>query len=604
MPATEPGDLEPRARLTPEFPNRLDSWKEIAAHLDRGIRTVKRWEKDEGLPVHRHLHRKLGSVYAYRDEVDAWLRSRGQRLEPEPPQQDIALPSSGRRLLGVAGAGVAVVGLLAAWYYLNTTLDDRASGQAPSSSAPRLRLAVLPFQNLTGDDTQEYFVDGVTEAVTTYLGKLQGLRVISRTTTVRYKGTKRSAPEIARELGIDHIVEGAVARNGNRVRVSAQLVDAIRDQQLWAQSYERELRDVLALQSDIGASIAQTIRLEVRPDARGRLARSRPIHPEAMEAYLKGRHHLNRRTPQDVRRSVDYFEEALRVDPASAEAYSGLSDAYRLFDLQGLSAPAESMPKAEDAARKALTLDDSLAEAHASLAGVLFRYRWDWQGAEREFLRSIELDPNYAEAYRAYGSFLMMMRRHDDALVMMRQARQLSPLSAIINAEAVGPLRRLGRYSDAIDELQKALELDPKFHRLHAELGRVYAEKGEVTRAIELFEHAATLAPNLSAHQPALGYWYAVGGRTADARRVLSGLRDLREHRFVYPSALAMVHLGLGENEEAVALLEQALEDRTIELLNLPLFDDGLSAHPRFRAILSRLRLADEPGYARSGNQP
>jgi TolB-like protein/Tfp pilus assembly protein PilF len=455
-------------------------------------------------------------------------------------------------------------------------------------------IAVLPFENLTGGREQDYFVDGMTDAVITNLAQVRALRVISRTSVMQYKQTNKLLPRIARDLNVDAVVEGTVVRSGDRVRVTAQLIHAATDRHLWARTYDRELRDVLALQAELAGAIAQAVEVKARPEERRQLAARSTVNPDAYDAYLKGRFFWNRRSSQDLSKAAEYFQQAIERDPTYAPAYSGLSDAYRMFGLQVLP-PRECMPKAEAAARKALALDDTLAEAHASLAGVLYRYQWDWAGAEREFQRSLELDPNYAEGHRAYAIYLLTVRRNEEALAEARRARELSPLSPIINVELGGALVRVGRYDEAIQQAHKTLEIDPQFARAYTALAAAYEGQGDRPKAVAALEQAASLSGRAgSAWQ---GYLYGVSGRRREALAILAALEERSRNQYVSPQHFAIVQLGLGHKEEAFALLEKAYEERAFEVLGFsgPLFD-RLSDDPRFQDLLRRMRLPTAKG--------
>jgi len=509
---------------------------------------------------------------------------RSPPVTPEETPRPALPPRSRLRSWGGAAAAVAVVAGL-----IVTGTWPRLRGQL--ASAPIRSLAVLPFENLTGDAEQDYFADGMTDAVITDLAQLRALRVISRTSVTQYKLAKKALPRIAEELGVDAVVEGTVSRSGDRVRITAQLIQAATDRHLWAQSYERELRDVLSLQREVAAAIAQAIQVKLQPEEKRRMTQAQAsIDPEAYEAYLKGRFYWSKRSAETSRKAVGYFEQAIERDPAYAPAYSGLSDTYRAFDVQGLAPPRECMPKAEAAARKALALDDTLAEAHASLAGVLYRYDWDWEGAEREFRLSLELEPNYAEGHRAYAVYLMTVRRHEEALAEAQRARELSPLSLPINTELGLALVRLGRYDEAIEQLQKTLEIDPKPFRVYQTLAFAYEGKGDWPRAIEALEKRP--GGGQGRGNAWLGYAYAITGRQHEALEILAQIEKASQERYVSPQVFAIVHLGLGNKEQAMAWLEKAYDERAFEVLGFsgPLFD-RLSGDPQFEDLLRRMRL-------------
>jgi TolB-like protein len=487
----------------------------------------------------------------------------------------------------MAGAMVAVV------VVAGLVLSGMGRSWRSRPSTPQIRsLAVLPFQNLTGDREQDYFVDGMTEALTTDLAQIAALKVISRTSAMQYKGAHKSLPLIADELGVDAVVEGAVTRSGDRVRVTAQLIQASTDRHLWARSYDRELRDVLILQREVARAIAQAVQVQLRPEEWQRLSRTATVHPEAYDSYLKGRFYWSMRGRENLLKAAGYFQQAIAADPTYAPAYSGLSDAYRQSDQQGM-APRECMPKAEAAARKALELDDTLAEAHASLAGVLYRYQWDWDGAKREFERSLELDPNYAEGHRAYAIYLLTMRRDEQALTEAKRAQELNPLSSVIGVELATALTRVGRYDEAIERLRKTRELEPTGSRVNQTLALVYFAQGDARKAIDVFEKGrAGQGRSAAPPGPWLGYLYGITGHRAEALAALHALEQRSLEQYVPPQQLAIIHVGLGEPEQAFALLEKAHERHEVEVLGFsgPLFD-LFHDDPRYRKLVDRMGL-------------
>jgi TolB-like protein/DNA-binding winged helix-turn-helix (wHTH) protein/Flp pilus assembly protein TadD len=510
-------------------------------------------------------------------------------VETLPPTAARVPPGRAGFRLWLSGAGMAGAVLVAVLVALaRSGTHDLWRGR--SGPVKIESLAVLPFENLTGEDGQDYFVDGMTDALITNLAQVRSLRVISRTSVMQYKRANKSLPRIAEELDVDAVVEGTVTRSGDRVRVTVQLIHAPTDRHLWARSYERELRDVLALQGELAGAIAQAIQVKLQPEEQRRLTRTMVVQPDAYEAYLKGRFYWSERSPGGLLKAVGYFQQAIERDPNYAPAHSGLSDAYRLFDLSGLAPPRESMPQAETAARKALALDDTLAEAHASLAGVLYRYHWDWEGAEREFQLSLELEPNYAEGHRAYAVYLLTVRRHEEALAEARRARELSPLSLVINTELGTALVRAGRYDEAIERLQKTLEINPKFARAYATLAAAYEGQGDRPRAVAVLEKAVSLSGG--GPHPWLGYAYGVTGRRPEALEILARLEKLSREHYVSPQDFAVIHLGLGDKDQAMAWLEKAYEERAFEVLGFSgaLFD-RLRDDPRFQDLRRRMRL-------------
>ncbi len=378
-------------------------------------------------------------------------------------------------------------------------------------------------------------------------------------------------------------------RSGDRVRVTAQLIHAATDRHLWARTYERELRDVLALQAELAGAIAQAVQVKVQPEEQRRLAARGTVDPEAYDAYLKGRFFWNKRSLPSIKKGIEYFQQAIDRDPTYAPAYSGLSDAYRMSGLQSMP-PREYMPKAEAAARKALALDETLAEAHSSLAAVLYRYHWDWEGADREFQRSLELDPNYAEGHRAYAIYLLTVRRHEEAVAEARRALELSPLSPVINVELAAALVRVGRYDEAIRQAQRTLEIDRKFFRAYATLALAYEGQGDRSKAVAALEKAVPSGARSANHW--LGYMYGVTGRRAEALEIAARLETLSRERYINPQSIAVVYLGLGDKDRTMSWLEKAYEERSFEMLGFsgePF--DALADDPRFQDLLRRMRL-------------
>jgi TolB-like protein/tetratricopeptide (TPR) repeat protein len=493
-------------------------------------------------------------------------------------------------------ATLAALLAIAAWLSLGDSMErlfDRIGLTGPRRITS---IAVLPFENLTGNTEQDYFVNGMTDALTTNVAQFKALRVTSRTSAMQYKRRDKPLSQIAGELNVDAVVEAAVMRSGNRVRVTAQLIETATDRHLWAQTYEREVRDVLGLQIELTEAIATAIRLEVRPEERRRLTRSQSVRPEAYDEYLKGRFYWSNPNEENLLRAAEHFKTSIERDPTYAPAYSGLSDTYRLFDVVGLTAPRDSMPKAEAAARHALALNDTLAEAHASLAGVLYRYHWNWAEAEQEFKRALELDPNYAEGHRAKAVFLLMLRRNEDAVTAALRARELSPLSATINVELAAALTTAGRYEEALKQIRKTQQIAPGFPRLTQRLALTYLRMGDPSRGLETFDRAA-LPP--SSWTPWFGYLCGIQGRPQEARKVLTELARRARGKYQSPQDFAVIHLGLGEREQALMRLERAYEERAFEVIGFsgPLADILLD-DPRFQDLLRRMGLAGQPGYA------
>lgn len=559
---------------------RLDSWKEIAAYLKRDERTVRRWE-GEGLPVHRKVHKKQASVYAYRTEIEAWWNDGRQRLEQSEPTES-RKPLTWWLLSCSVTAGVAAFAVLGAGRVLERI---RTAPAAPAIQS----LAVLPLENLSADPGQEYFADGMTEALTTELAQISSLKVISRTSVMQYKGTKKPLPQIARELAVDAVIEGAVQRSGDRVGITVQLIHAPSDRHLWAKSYERGLRDVLELQRDAAHAIADEIKARLTPPEKLHLASAHPINSEAYEDYLRGHYYGE----HNAAKGVAYFQQAIQKDPNYALAYAGLANSYISLGMPwgGDMSPKEVLPQAKAAATKALEIDDSLGEAHLALARVIQLYDWDWPAVEKEYRRALELSPNDAMAHNSYGEYLQEMERNEGAFAEMRQAMALDPLSSAGASELGYIFYTARQYDQAIRAFQKALELDPDYVEAHVGLGWVYGEKKMYREAIAELEKAANLGNRHDLIVASLGKVLGDSGRKQEARKPLEELEERSKHRYISPCLIALVQIGLGEKDRAIASLEQGYSARDQWMLYLkvdPHMDD-LRSDPRFQDLLRRM---------------
>jgi TolB-like protein/tetratricopeptide (TPR) repeat protein len=449
---------------------------------------------------------------------------------------------------------------------------------------------VLPLENLSGDPAQEFFTDGMTDALVTELAQIRSLRVISRTSVMRYKGTRKPLPDIARELNVDGIVTGAVVQSAGRVRVDAQLVEATTDRHLWANTYERNLEDVVTLQGEVARAIATAIHVQLTPPEQLRLAARQSVDPQAYEFYLKGRYFWEKWTAASARTSIEYFQQAIQRTPNYALAYAGLANAY----IQGSDLPpAEAWPRAKAAASTALQLDEGLGEAHAALAVCLFWYDWDWAGAEREFQRALALNPNYAWAHQWYGAFQGAMGRDQDWAAEVKRARELDPIAlASFGGGGLGLAVARGQYDLAIEENRKRLELDPNNPRAYLELGRVYRLKGMYEEAIVHIQKGITLSGGAPGALSALGYTYAVSGERDKALKIVQQLTVLSKHRYVPPCHIAFIYVGLGEKDRAFDWLQKAVADRSIMDAALRRKElDSLRSDPRYVELIRRIGL-------------
>ena len=494
-----------------------------------------------------------------------------------------------------AGAG-GVAALLVLLFALNlggwrARIFGRAAGFAPGRIES---LAVLPLANLSGDASQDYFADGMTEALITELSQLSGLKkVTSRTSVMRYKGGGKAMPQIGQELGVDALIEGSVQRAGDKVGITVQLIHAETDRHLWARSYERDLRDILALEREVARAIADEIQAKVTPAEHVRLITARRVNPEAHEAYLKGRYYWSRWTTEGFQRARQYFEQAIGQDPTYAAAYLGLANSYAVPGIYGVLAPGEAFPRAREAVQKALELDDLLGEAHACRGLIALEYDRDWREAERAFQRALELNPNDATAHQQYGLYLREVGRFGQAIEEAKKAEQLDPLSPAASTE-VGVSYYYARQPDkAIEQLRKTLELDPGYFWAHHVLGEVYAQRGQYREAISQLQEGIEPSHGNPHFLAVLGYGHARAGDRKEAVKILIKLQEESKRHFVPSSQIALIYIGLDEKRAAITWLEKAYEQRDPLLTSIKAESpfDPLRSDPRFQNLLRRMRL-------------
>lgn len=555
--------------IPPPLSRYLEAVPELLEHT---VRKMLAKDREQRYQSAHEVRTNLGQLLS---PADSTTRPEIRRTPPA---------ARGLRLTLAAVCLVLITGL--GWWYFGGSPTAVVSGEINS-------IAVLPLDNLMNDPEQDYFVDGMHEALITELSRISALKVISRTSTMQYKGVKKALPEIARELGVDGVVEGSVLREGNEVRITVQLIHGPRDRHLWAENYQRELHGILALQKDVAQAIANEIRAKLSPQEHQRLARARAVNPEAYEAYLKGQYYLAKRTEESLKRALHFFEEAVKKESDSALGYAGLADGYNFLSYFQYLAPNEGRSKAKTAALKALKLDPSLAEAHTALARVLAEYDWDWSGAEREFKKAIELNPSYVIAHQYYGLYLSAVGRHNEAIAAGKRALELDPLSLPVR-NSLGARFYLARhYDQAVEQLKNTLQLNPNFGMAHWTLGRTYLAKGLVPQAIAELEEGITFFGQNAEFLGYLGSAYALAGRKVEAKKILGQLRQSSGDRYVSPTAVAMIYSDLGERKQALAWLEKAFDDRSLsqgEFMVGPRWDSLRSA-PGFKNLVLRMGL-------------
>ena len=601
----QPGQLVRREQIVEKVWGRgvfLDTDNSI----NGAIRKIRQVLKDN--PDHpRFIQTIPGKGYRFIAPVtDAEAET--QMASPSKPSLDVAVPPQvtveapsirapawrRRRRVALLTAALGLIVGWAAWFQWT-----RPRLPAPPKASEKLMLAILPFENLTGDPTQDYFSDGLTEDMISYLGNLdpQRLGVIARTSVMRYKQSRMPLDGIGRELGVQYVLEGSVRRDADNVRITAQLIQVSDQTHLWARRYDRELSSLIALQAEIAQAVADEIHITL---ARNKLIESvRPpaLSPAAYEAYdlyLKGRYFLNKRNPQGLRQALEYFQEAAAREPSYARAYAGLADAYTVASSYSLAPKSESLPNARAAALKAVELDESLAEAHTALALIALSYDFDWMTAEKAYRRAIQLDPNYATAHHWYAELLAYQGRFDEAFAEIERARQLDPLSLIVASDRAEILYLSRDYDRAVAQVRTVLDMDPHFPQAHFLLVFSYAQKGMFAEAlsdIEKWRHWDETPWTLLMQ----AYVYGRSGEQAQARRTLEKLEQLNRRRQMDPAVILVAQVGMGNTEAAFAWFEKAYRERSAALSSVkvnPIYDP-LRSDPRFAEVLRRMNFPE-----------
>jgi TolB-like protein/DNA-binding winged helix-turn-helix (wHTH) protein/Tfp pilus assembly protein PilF len=515
--------------------------------------------------------------------------SQEKKTEPGNTLQVAGLVVAPKRRLWLTGRVMVALAFALSLSILSVWLL-RSRGPAPAGIRS---LAVLPLENLSGDASQNYFADGMTDELITDLAQISALRVISRTSVMVYKGARKPLPQIARELNVDAVVEGTVLRSGDQVRITAQLIEASTDKHLWSQSYEGELRDTLALQNRVASAIADQIRINLTPQEEAALKNVKVVNPEAYESYLKGRYFWNKRTADALKVALAYFKEAIEEDPKYPQAYSGLADTYALLgDWQyAVMTPKEAFPKAKAAAIKALELDSTLGEAHNSLAFVLDAFDWNLDAAGKEFQRAIELNPGYATAHHWYAWHLSLSGRFDEAIAEMRTAENLDPLSLIINADLAELLVISHSYDESIRQSLKTIEMDPSFALAHNQLAEAYLQKHIYAEAVAELQKAVKLSGDSPTCIANLARAYVASGKRSEAVKLLDDLKKPSNPGYSNSSEIAMIYASLRDTDQAMSWLEKSYEERFNPSVLLRPGFDPLRSDPRFQNFLHRVGL-------------
>jgi len=557
----------PAVRLNPDVPPRLEDIITKALEKDRKLR--------------------------YQNASD--IRTDLQRLNRETDSAQVAQQTIFHRPLrrgwAVATGASVVIALVALFIGLNVKgLHDRLLRL--TTAGPISALVVLPLQNLSGDPEQEYLADGITEELITDLAKIGSLKVISRTSAMHYKGANKTLPQIARELNVDGVVEGSVQRSGERVRITAQLIRAATDQHLWAEEYERDSRDVLVMEEEVATDITKKIRVRLTPEEQALLSGAHPVDPEAHEAYLKGRFYWYKRTDKDLKKALEYFQQAIEKDPNYAAAYDGLADCYLELPEYGSLSTSEAYPKTEAAAKKALQIDPSLAEAHATLGSLRELLYWDWRGAEQEYKRAIELNPNFATSHDWYSFYLAEMRRTAEAIAEGRRTLEIDPLSPRANAVVCWQFYFAHRSDEAVEQARKTLDLVADYMPAYWCSGVAHAGKEDFQDAVAELERATSLSGDSTEIHAWLGYTYASAGKREQALEILENLKNRSKHEHVAADRFAEIYTGLGDKDQAFKWWSKALDERD-DLIYLTVWPatDSLRSDSRYAELLGSMGL-------------
>lgn len=560
-----------------------DVFVDVDRSINAAVRKIRSALKDDSSNP-KYLETVVGKGYRLIGDLEI---AGGPATPSEPPlhyrDPEADASGEGRQIRRALIAVVLLTGLAA------TAIWAMLHWRKGPSEAPIRSIAVLPLANLSGDPSQDYFANGMTEELTTDLGKIRSLKVISRTSAQRYSGSNKSAPQIAQELKVDFIVEGSVLRAGNKVRITTQLIDAIHDRHLWAESYERDIGDVLTVQNTVALDIAREVRIRLTSAEQQRLGQHMAVRPDAYDAYLRGRYLQTTQSGGSLKDALAAFQEAIHLDPTYAPAYAGLADTYSLLANYGVLSPSDAFPGAIAAAKKSLDLDPMLAEAHTAAAYPEHHYTWDWAAAEREYKKAVSLSPSYPTAHLRYAEYLSSVGRHDEAVAEMHRALDLDPLSLVYAANLGRFLYHARRYDEAIEVLTKTLALDPKRTYARVHLAGCYVEKGMYAQAQQEYRQIHDALGGQPG--PGVAHFYARTGNAAKAKQIANQLR--REAHDSDWFFIAGVYASLGDTNEAMACLNRAYEthDFFLVFLRVHPYMDPLRSDPRYQELVHRMGL-------------
>jgi len=564
------------------------------------IEEIRRAQKSDALPIEQlkaaRVPARFGSLLKSMLAIEPAARPGVKDLAAS--LQCCSAQARGENIRGVKIALAAVLilifGVTAFLIFPLLRTHPEPAGAVSNTKAPEKSIAVLPFENASDDPNAEYLSEGISEALINSLSEVQRLRVIARSTALHYKGKDIDPRRVGRELQVATVLTGRVRQMQDALNVQVDLVDATTGAQLWGAGYERKISDVIAVKQTIVREVTEKLKLKLSGEEQHRLVKHDSTNAEAYQFYMRGRYFWNKRTPGGIKRAFEQFQQAIERDPNFALGYVGLADSYTALTFYNFAAPHEAMPKAKESALKALALDNTVAEAHASLAHILMNYYWDWSTAEKEFKRSIELKPDYATAHQWYAiHYLTATGRLDEAVQEMKKALELEPASLVMNTFMGATLYYAGRYDEAIDQCRRTIEMDPNFVVAHWHLGLAYEQKQVFDAAIEEFQRAISLSGGSPLMRAALGHAYAMSQKTYEANKILGELNELSKQQYVSPYEVAAIYVALGNNEEAFQSLEKAYTEHSFHFVNLnvsPLFK-SVSSDRRFQDLVQRIGL-------------
>ncbi|MCI0697475.1 protein kinase [candidate division KSB1 bacterium] len=540
--------------------------------------------------VNKAMAKNLDERYQRVDEMLLDLKALRKDIESgiSRPRLMPRMMFKTKRGVRYASMSALVLLLVLAGLYLWQTFGDKAK-----KPHDKIRLAVLPFDNITQNPEDEYFADGMTDEMISKLSKISGFGVIARTSVMHYKTKPKTVAEIGQELQVSKILEGSVRKAAEKLRITVKLIDVKTQEPVWSTEYDKELADVFAIQSEVAQQVAAALRVELTTAERNQIEKRGTESVEAYNLYLQGHYYADKRTPQGLNKGIEYFNEAIKIDPKFAHAYAGLAKSYHFLGYFGYLPPIELYPKARAAAERALELDHTIAEAHTELAVIMNVFDWDWLGAERTFKHALALNPDYTRAHQAYGAFLMFMGRNEEAFAEIKRSQEFNPLW-LESHNGEGLIHYYGRrYDDAIEKLTKTIEMQPNYFIPYLWLGLSYLEKGRVEEAIAAIQKCITLSRGYSIAVAAQGYVFAKSGKRTEARKIVMQLQQLSQQRYVPPSLIALIYAGLSEKDQAFEWLEKAYRARDINLAQIKEspFVDNLRSDPRFAAWLKKMDL-------------